>query len=278
MDRTDLHTESLHHATGRVPGPHRITPDSGPTLHDGVLARDGAHPPRRQTLSQWLGNHVPQIMGAIVLMVMLLVVWIGSNAPAPGIDSTTADTVGVQGQGEQAGQGGLSQLELQHLLYMREEEKMARDVYTLLAQQWRMAIFVSISRSEQRHTDQMTGLLARYGIPDPVAGMGYGKFQDPRIVKLYQDLMARGMRSRADALGVGGMIEEVDIHDLDQAIEVTSQPDILRVYQNIQRGSRNHLRSFAHSIEAMGSLYRAQHLPGPTVMEIITGPMETGRP
>jgi hypothetical protein len=47
----------------------------------------------------------------------------------------------------------LSKQEEEAILYMREEEKLARDVYDFLYARWSVNPFGNIRRSEQRHMD-----------------------------------------------------------------------------------------------------------------------------
>ena len=47
----------------------------------------------------------------------------------------------------------LTEAEENHILYMREEEKLARDVYLTLYELWGAEIFANISESEQQHMD-----------------------------------------------------------------------------------------------------------------------------
>jgi hypothetical protein len=169
--------------------------------------------------------------------------------------------------------GTLSAQEIEHLLYMREEEKLALDVYTALHKQWKLSLFASISRSEQRHTTAIANLLARYGVQDPAFNAPPGQFQNAHLTKLYQDLMQKGQKSTLDAIHVGALIEEVDIQDLDIALRGTNRPDLQRVYQNIQRGSYHHLRAFTHSIELYGKPYQAQVLSQDRVNQIIHNPL-----
>jgi hypothetical protein len=65
--------------------------------------------------------------------------------------------------------GALSAAETSALIYVREEEKLAHDVYVTLYTQWGLPVFQNISRSEQTHTDAIKDLLDRYGLPDPAA-------------------------------------------------------------------------------------------------------------
>lgn len=130
------------------------------------------------------------------------------------------------------------------LLYMREEEKLARDVYSAFKDEWGLKVFRNISRSEQRHMDVIKTLLDRYGLDDPAAGNGRGVFSNKELQELYDELIAKGKKSVRDALEVGVIIEETDIDDLEKALKVTIHKDIKRVYSNIMAGSYNHLAAF----------------------------------
>jgi hypothetical protein len=145
----------------------------------------------------------------------------------------------------------LSDQETAALLFMREEEKLARDVYNQMSQKWRLPIFKNISKSEQTHMDAIKVLLDRYGLPDPAAGMGIGEFQNADLQKLYGDLLQAGMKSLKEALDVGVTIEEVDIEDLTEAIVVTTHNDIRRVCTNLRQASFQHLGSFHKLLAAM---------------------------
>ena len=168
--------------------------------------------------------------------------------------------------------------EIAHMRYMREEEKLAHDVYRVFAGQWGTPVFAKIAVAEQRHTDVVLALLSAYGVPDPAADTGPGQFSDPRLAELYETLVKKGGASIADALMVGGLIEEVDIADLENAVASTRRPDIIMVYNNIHRGSRNHLRSFARSLAQIGVGYTPQKLSAAEVQGILSSPMENGPP
>ena len=154
---------------------------------------------------------------------------------------------GRGGGGGGGGGGGASQLsaaEKEGLLEMREEEKLARDVYLTLGEKWKVPIFGNIADSEQRHTDAIKGLLDKYGLADPAAGNGIGEFTDPKFATLYEQLVAQGMQSLEEALKVGVAIEELDIADIKSLLIDVEHDDIRRVYENLLAGSYNHLRAF----------------------------------
>lgn len=146
------------------------------------------------------------------------------------------------------------------LLRMREEEKLARDVYRRLYAQWSDPVFLRISQSEQRHMDAVGAILDRYAMEDPTLGRGEGAFSSPELQNLYFDLVARGGHSYADALKTGATIEDLDLFDLGEGIASTDNEDIRTVYENLQNGSRHHMQAFVAKLEAMGEGYTPQYI------------------
>ena len=143
---------------------------------------------------------------------------------------------------------GLTTDEKYWLEHMREEEKLARDVYTSLGNKWNIPVFNNIAASEQTHMDSVKTLLDRYGIPDPAAGKAPGVFTSPDLQKLYDDLIMQGSVSSVEALRVGVLIEEVDIKDLNEAIALSQHSDITTVYNSLLQGSQNHLNAFQSNL------------------------------
>lgn len=169
--------------------------------------------------------------------------------------------------------------ETETLLFVREEEKMARDVYLTLYNKWGLKVFQNIAtRSEQQHMDTIKVLVDAFGYVDPVSSDAVGAFTDPVILKLYNDLVARGMTSSQEALMVGGFIEEFDIKDIQDAIDEakqgTNQAAVIQAYDGLLCGSRNHLRAFVGQIENNGIVYQAQYIPQTTVDAIVNSPEE----
>ena len=162
-----------------------------------------------------------------------------------------------KGGGKPAPTPVLTMAEANDLLFMREEEKLARDVYITLYAEWEARVFDNISQSEQRHMDAILGLINTYGLDDPA--LGFGEFANAELQELYDNLVTDGLQSRLDALMVGALIEEVDMEDIVEAMERTDESDILAVYGNLLAGSENHLNAFVRNIEAItGETYVAQ--------------------
>lgn len=168
----------------------------------------------------------------------------------------------------------LSAAEAATLRYMREEEKLAHDVYAALATKG--VAFARIQQAVRRHFEVIGWQLERFGIPDPAAGKGPGELQDSSLQKLYAELVERGSRGPRDALAVGLEIEERDIVDLERAIKQTSRPELRRVYSNLQRASRNHLRELHRELTALGGSYTPKYLDRATFDRIASEPIEPG--
>lgn len=141
--------------------------------------------------------------------------------------------------------------EARELAFMREEEKMARDLYTKLAGKWNLRVFERIAESEQRHFDAVGRLLARYNIDDPARDLPEGVFKDASLQSLYNELLAKGMLSVKDALEVGVLVEKADIEDLEEALKTVANAEVKRVFSSLLQGSTSHLDAFEGCLEIL---------------------------
>lgn len=157
----------------------------------------------------------------------------------------------------------LDEKEIHHLQFIREEEKLAHDVYTVLFEKWGSPIFANIAESEQKHTDAMANLLAYYDVEDPYVE-GIGNFSDTKdgiyIKGLYDWLTGWGLESEVDAMLVGGFIEEYDILDIWKAHDETDEERIQTVYVNLYEGSYSHLDGFVHNYNLLSDVDYAPQL------------------
>lgn len=143
--------------------------------------------------------------------------------------------------------GEVNQVEIDALLYMREEEKLARDVYLFLANQWGLPAFSNIAKSEQTHMDSLFELITRYDLTDS-ASTESGVFNNVELQALYNKLIAQGSISAEEAFKVGAAIEEIDILDLQVRLTQTDQEDIQLVFDSLIQGSYNHLNAFVGNL------------------------------
>lgn len=200
-----------------------------------------------------------------------------------------------------AGGGGgdrLDVVETLHLTFMREEEKLARDVYLTFAQKYpAQIVFQTIATdSEQTHTDTMYAKLVQYDVPDPnpatnelpaSLGVFTGAEFGPYFTTKFNELVAKGSSSELAALYVGAFIEELDMNDIivcPQVIrdthpeitgacglEYTDAQGLISSYTSLVQGSENHLRAYVGQIEAVIGVgnYQAQYLPQDVVDAIL---------
>ncbi len=138
----------------------------------------------------------------------------------------------------------LTSAEEDGIMLMREEEKLARDVYIVLFETWHIETFDNISSSEEQHMSAVGKIIERYDLEDPIVNDEVGVFTDAHLQGLYEDLIEKGMRTVEDALEVGIMIEELDIADLEALMSEDLPDDIQRTYSRLLRGSERHLDSF----------------------------------
>ena len=168
----------------------------------------------------------------------------------------------------------LSDIEAEGLLLMREEEKLARDVYTELYSVWGLPLFQNIAGAEQAHMDAVKVLLDVYDLPDPAQEQP-GSFTNPELQALYDELVTSGRESLEQALRVGAAIEEIDILDLQDQLALTDNLDIQQVYNNLLRGSENHLRAFTKTLQTQtGETYQPQYMSTANYQAIVSQSMQ----
>ena len=171
--------------------------------------------------------------------------------------------------GRRAADVDVTEDEIAHLEYVREEEKLARDVYLTLFDYWGLGVFSQIAESEQTHTDAVRAKIEKYDLADPVVDDRVGVFVNHDLQVLYDALIDQGGRSEEEALWVGCAIEEIDMIDLQDAIDHAEHRDIARTYQNLKLGSESHLRAFVDQLESRGIAYAPRYISQEEADEIL---------
>lgn len=158
------------------------------------------------------------------------------------------------------GSGVLTESEKDGLLLMVEEEKLAHDVYMALYEKWNVPVFRNIGESEQQHMDAVAVMLEAYDVDLPLETAVAGKFNNPELQKYYDDLVDQGSESIEAALTVGATIEDLDIADLQKLVDEADNEEVKVLYQNLMKGSRNHMRSFTAQLERYDLDYEPQFI------------------
>jgi hypothetical protein len=215
-------------------------------------------------------TYIFAILLAVIMAIPLLLAFKGGNKTAALDDGETT-----------------------HLIFMREEEKLARDVYLTMAEIYPdLTVFANIAVAEQKHTDTMAKKLAQFNIPDPstddTVGVFTGEEWGPYFTSKFEILVALGNSNALNALYVGALIEELDMHDIvncpviivetdngvdegECGMDYTDAQALIQSYGKLLEGSKNHLRAFVGNIELVigEGNYVAQYLSQEEVDEIL---------
>lgn len=173
-----------------------------------------------------------------------------SETPTPGATSSSSSPEAPSAAPSSTSPATLSEDATKDLAFSREEERMARDLYQLLADTYDGAKpFSNIVRSESRHFENVGVLLNRYGIEDPSAGTSAGTYANGELQKLYDEWKAKGETSLTEAYQVGIALEKRDIEDLTRMAASSVPSDVSGTYQRLLRASEQHLAAYTAAAE-----------------------------
>ena len=187
-----------------------------------------------------------KILGLVLLAFVLFGCNANTDVVSPESDlskSSNSELINFDG-----GVYPITQEEIDGLIHMRIEEKLARDVYTVLGTAYNSQVFLNIKLSEQAHMNAVKRMLDKYNIPDPLTSDEVGVFPDPTFQSLYDQLIAQGSVSLYEGLLVGKAIEELDIADLEAQLAFVTNPGIVNLYTNLKAGSVSHLAAFERNL------------------------------
>ena len=164
--------------------------------------------------------------------------------------------------------GNLTEADKAHLIFMRSEEKLARDVYLTLAEIFpKQRVFLSIATTaEQTHTDKMLDMLIKFRIEDPEPSTApdalppqnqIGVFENYYFAEYFTGkfvyLVEKAEKSELEALFVGALIEELDMSDINycNAAFYVYYPNPLPEYPNCGGLSATAIRSLKNSLYSL---------------------------
>lgn len=213
-------------------------------------------------------NRKTLIPATIVALIVIGLVWffligqIASFKEPQAVDGTqtsmhgTAMLMNVSNEPT----GTLSEEERADILFVFEEEKMARDVYTSLGATWSWQSIGHVARSESMHMSAAGAILDRYAVAEPKETQVSGTYHDKQLQALYDQLMRDGSPSQLDAIKAGLYIEEFDIADIKKRMSRSDDKDVRQVYQYLLDGSYMHLRHFSMKLAQLGGTYEPKVL------------------
>jgi hypothetical protein len=187
------------------------------------------------------------------------------------IDSTEAQALAGKSEGQllvnSLPAATLNDEQKQLMVFMWNEEKMAKDVYVALNQVYpSQQINTIATQSEARHQEKVRALLEKYNLSvwEPlnttasysdaaVAAVAPGTYTVTAVQTLYNTLYAKGIASARDSMEVGCMVEVTDVNDLNAQLPLVSNLlDATTVFENLRAGSYNHYWAFDRGLKAMG--------------------------
>lgn len=215
---------------------------------------------------------------SLLLMMLLITVYACSRTDSSNKDTLTVSLDGYTSIDSKALEndlnsyqiGTLSQLEREGLLFLYEEEKLASDLFGSFDHDWNQPVFEATSSSESTHSDAVNLLIKRYSETSP-SKAGDGEFNNQELQSLYSGLYSEGSASFADALNASAAVEELSLIDTQVQLDrIDDNDDIRFVYEQLLLGSRNHLRAFVNSLEALDTNYAPRYLTTEEYKAIIT--------
>ncbi len=165
----------------------------------------------------------------------------------------------------------ITETEAGDLQLLREEEKLARDLF----RDWsdRSELFGAVAHSKQLHFEIVGALLQRHQVTDRTLG-GEGLYVFPQLQTLHQELLARGGSTELEALAAGAELHERDLVGLEEAAGRSQLEDVRASLAEIQRGARNHLRGCVEELALQGVDYAPRLLSPEAFAAIINSPRE----
>ena len=168
----------------------------------------------------------------------------------------------------------LEDAEKARILFIREEEKLAYDVYQTMFDIYGVNVFQNIPNSELSHMEAMLTIIKKYNLTDSMETNARGVYVNPTLQALYTQLVSQGRVSLLAAYQVGATIEDLDISDLNSSLAVTNNEDVRLVYNFLNKGSRNHLRSFYKNIKNWNGTYTPIYITQAEFDAIVNSAME----
>ena len=168
----------------------------------------------------------------------------------------------------------LEDAEKARILFIREEEKLAYDVYQTMFDIYGVNVFQNIPNSELSHMEAMLTIIKKYNLTDSMETNARGVYVNPTLQALYKQLVSQGRVSLLAAYQVGATIEDLDISDLNSSLAVTNNQDVRLVYNFLNKGSRNHLRSFHKNIKNWNGTYTPIYITQAEFDAIVNSAME----
>jgi len=141
-------------------------------------------------------------------------------------------------------------------MFVREEEKVAMDYYTLITSIFSSEEMTELSQSELTHFNASGLLIDKYNLTDPAIGMAMGAFKSQSLQAHFDQLITEGSASLPAAYSTAAKMQEVNIVTLQNQLDrVANNRDLRHIYNALLVTTRNHLRVMVNGMAAYGEIY-----------------------
>lgn len=165
--------------------------------------------------------------------------------------------------------------EIEFLFAVREDEKVARDLYAHFYSKYQLKPFEMIGKAESNHISAVEKLLTFYSISFPALSEA-GIFANAERQLNYTTLAASGNTS-LEAFTTAAKLEETGIYDYMTVLQDITNPNIKLVIEHLMKASSNHLKAFLRNIDALGGSYTPSILSQEQFDNIIKSNFDNGR-
>ena len=186
------------------------------------------------------------------------------NTPEPLVSATPSDIIEVKSDGATTfalagvtpafdSTADLTADEIEFIYAVREDEKVARDLYFSFFGTFGLKPFENIGKAEDNHIKATEKLFDYYEIDYPALSEN-GKFENAIRQKLFDSLLLKGT-PELEAFKVMAMLEESNIVEYGEVLKTIANPNIKIVIENLARASANHFKAAIRQITALGGTY-----------------------
>ena len=157
------------------------------------------------------------------------------------------------------------------LNHHREGERFRSDVCGAFYFMWNDPMYADLWVDKQQDAEAMLSLLGSYDLPDPSAGLDAGYYDDQELRGKYLRALAEGSLSLTDSYRSAARVMEWGILEIQEALAVTDNEDVILAYRQVAEHSASSLRTIVDKLADTGILYEPQALSPEEYDKVISG-------
>jgi len=169
----------------------------------------------------------------------------------------------------------LSDLEIDGIRFIREEEKASKDYVLSMDILFDENLLDQLYEVERTHYQAGLFAIEKYGLADPTSGKARGNFTSPNIQAFYDTAISDGQGGTSDAIHAAARLQEASYVTItNQLNRVANNRDLRMVYHALATATRNHIRLTISRLDELGLTYEPRFLSVSDFQDIIRGGIE----